>query len=171
MHALAYCCSPLTSRTPPRYMQAYWQVWYQPCRPFYVQVHHRIHRLLNSRGRLQSEDLMVQRFIATFGYDVIIAYGATTGFHSLRGRPPSPTNAIIRAFDRARRSIVSRLQQQDKKNNTVTDTSGVLLIIFTPEHYTTQSCFRCGSKLSESEDHKRKKETKVRRFPHSLGAL
>ncbi len=107
---------------------------------------------------------MVQRFIKTFGYNVVIAFGATTGFHSLPGRPSAPTNGILRAFDRARQSIIAQLAAKDKKDGTHTDTRGVLLIVTTPEHFTTQACFRCGSKLEESETHKRKK-CKVRVLP------
>jgi hypothetical protein len=106
----------------------------------------------NWRDRRSSEDRFVQRVLDTFGSNrkhIVIAWGQATGFHALRGLPPSLTVGMRRPFEAKKHYLEAMERLHDIR-------LGCLTIITTPEPYTTKTCSRCGQRsLEPSPLHKR----------------
>src|SRR5208282_5516117 len=88
--------------------------------PHYRKPIYRIVRWQNWRGRRSSEDRFAQRVADTFK---VVAYGSASGFHALKGLPPSPTVGL-----RKRLRAKAHLGLQ---------------VVDTPEKYTTATCSKC----------------------------
>ena len=109
---------------------------------------YRVVRWHNWRDRRKSEDKFVQKVLNTFRPaatatatatvqpKVIVAYGNGSGFHALRHSPPSPTTGLRRRF-RAKAHLG-------------------MVVIDTPEAYTSSRCCRCGEEVVEDPTRKRK---------------
>ena len=80
---------------------------------------HRIFRWNNWRGRRSSEDRFVQKVVDTFGADAVLAYGDSSGWHSIPGLAPTPTTGLTRRF-------AHRLE-----------------VIAVPEYKTSRTCSNC----------------------------
>jgi hypothetical protein len=140
----------------------------------YCDKNHRITRWHNWRDRRASEDKFVQKVLNSFtplaarpaatvtaaaaaattttataqpqqppppapppaAPRLIIAYGNGSGFHALCHSPPSPTTGLQRRF-------LAKAHQ------------GVVVVINTPEDYTSSRCSRCGGEVVEDPKRKR----------------
>jgi len=82
-------------------------------------------RWLVWRNRRRSEDRFFQRFVETFGRDVVVAYGAWESWGGMKGMASSPGAGFRR-----------RLAQR-------------VTVVVVPEYYTTKTCSRCGEEVKE----------------------
>jgi hypothetical protein len=123
------------------YMAAYCKAW-PVCRGFYLLPKRRVVKWLNWKGRRRSEDQFANHVVDTFGKDVIIAYGATTGFHALKGLAPTPTTAIHRCLERKQRSLFLAEQAKAAADGGRAPMP-TMEIITTPEARTTINCPEC----------------------------
>jgi len=89
---------------------------------FWRKPQRRIVRWQKWKGRRSADDQLVERVVKTFGAGAVIADGSAAGWHAMKGHAPTPTTGL-------RRGMEVRPE---------------LLVIRTPEAYTTKSCCRCG---------------------------
>jgi len=137
----------------------------QELKAHYHKPQHRVARWHNWRDRRKSEDKFVQKVLKTFAPPppspvvvtpgaaatsttstaaqpprLIVAYGNGSGFHALRGSPPSPTTGLRKRFR-------AKAHQG-------------LVVIDTPEYGTSKMCSYCKGELMEDPHRKRKRERK-----------